>query len=262
MFEFLIQLVESEQQRYKTKPSAYKKEKENFFVNVGKMPEDPKSRVNYWMAYAIKSIVGSLPKIPSTENPIRIKNSSALESQYVWTSLMLLGSILPDKFDHHAIWVLSANGFAPGSEIGYFSRFSSKSLYETTFKRYIDEVEINAFLTKASPIITKLLAEEKKIVDTTIPSESFNNVPSQTDTPSTSFSNINMQVLGGFIAALGMAAVAIAFVALNAATLGLTGLIVAGIGAVATLGGIGLFAAGTTRKYQSQPYINDLMVNS
>ena len=166
MFEFLMRLIESEQQRCKTMRSAYKEEQENFFVNVGKMPGDPKSRVNYWMAYAIKSIAGSLPKIPSKENPIRISGPNPLEAQYVWTSFMLLGSILPDKFDHHAIWVLSANGFEPRGEVGYFSRFSSKSLYETAFKQYVEEAEINAFLTKASlEVITGLLAEKKRIVD-------------------------------------------------------------------------------------------------
>ncbi|MGC1181383.1 ankyrin repeat domain-containing protein [Legionella sp.] len=165
MFEFLVRLVESEQQRCKILRSVYEKEQKDFFVNVGKMPEDPKSRVNYWMAYAIKSIAGSLPKIPSKENPIKIKGPNPLEAQYVWTSFMLLGSILPAKFDHHSIWVLSANGFEPRGEIGYFSRFSSKSLYETAFKHYLDEAEINTFLTKASlEVITRLLAEEKRIV--------------------------------------------------------------------------------------------------
>lgn len=57
MFEFLVRLIESEQQRCKTLPSAYEKEQKDFFVNVGKMPGDPKSRVNYWMACAIKNII-------------------------------------------------------------------------------------------------------------------------------------------------------------------------------------------------------------
>ena len=63
----------------------------------------------------------------------------------------------------------------------------------------------------------------------------------------------NMQILGGFIAAIGIAAVATAFVALNAATFGIAGLVVAGLGAVAILGGVGLFAVGTCKKYQSTP---------
>ena len=59
---------------------------------------------------------------------------------------------------------------------------------------------------------------------------------------------VNMQVLSGFIAAMGVAAVAIAFVVLNAATLGTAGICVAAIGLTATLlGGFGLF------KYASKP---------
>lgn len=73
----------------------------------------------------------------------------------------------------------------------------------------------------------------------------------QTQGTSTPFSNTSMQVLGGFIAVIGAAAVAVAFVALNAATLGLAGLIVAGSGSAAILGGVGLFAAGTYKKCQS-----------
>ena len=76
---------------------------------------------------------------------------------------------------------------------------------------------------------------------------------SQTHAPSTMLSNTSMQVLGGFIAAIGVAAVAVAFVALNAATFGLAGLIVAGLGVATILGGVGLFAAGTYKKYQSTP---------
>lgn len=72
----------------------------------------------------------------------------------------------------------------------------------------------------------------------------------QTQGTSTPFSNISMQVLGGFIAVIGAAAVAVAFVALNAATFGLAGLIVAGLGSAAILGGVGLFAAGTYKKCQ------------
>ncbi|HBD7476101.1 TPA: hypothetical protein KKX77_002628 [Legionella pneumophila] len=59
-----------------------------------------------------------------------------------------------------------------------------------------------------------------------------------------SMSNISMMVLGGFIAAAGIAAVAIAFTVLNAATFGITGLLVAGIGSGAVLAGVGLFASG------------------
>ncbi|KTC86101.1 MULTISPECIES: hypothetical protein [Legionella] len=76
--------------------------------------------------------------------------------------------------------------------------------------------------------------------------------------PPTTHTNISMQILGGFIAALGVAAVAIAFTALNAATLGIPGLVVAGLGAAAILGGVGLFAFGS--KKQEAP-VDELLSN-
>lgn len=63
--------------------------------------------------------------------------------------------------------------------------------------------------------------------------------------------DISMIILGGFIAAAGIAAVAIAFTVLNAATLGTVGLVVAVVGATAALSGVGLFATGTTRNKQT-----------
>ena len=56
--------------------------------------------------------------------------------------------------------------------------------------------------------------------------------------------NISMQVLSGFIAVAGCAAVAIAFTLLNAASFGVAGLLMAGVGIAATLLGVGLFAVG------------------
>ncbi len=61
---------------------------------------------------------------------------------------------------------------------------------------------------------------------------------------------ISMRILSGFITALGLAAVAIAFLVLNAATFGILGIVVAGIGIGLALGGIGLFAT-TTRVTKS-----------
>ena len=61
------------------------------------------------------------------------------------------------------------------------------------------------------------------------------------------FCGMSMSVLGGFLAVLGTAAVAVAFVALNAATFGLLGVVVAGSGMVALLTGIGLFATSRCR---------------
>lgn len=73
----------------------------------------------------------------------------------------------------------------------------------------------------------------------------------QQEKHSSSMSNISMTVLEGVIAATGIAAVAIAFTLLNAATFGIAGLVVAGVGVAAALSGIGLFAAGTYKNRQS-----------
>lgn len=54
--------------------------------------------------------------------------------------------------------------------------------------------------------------------------------------------NISMQILGGFIAALGVAAIAIAFTILNAAMLGIPGVALAVSGVVMTLIGYGVFS--------------------
>lgn len=75
---------------------------------------------------------------------------------------------------------------------------------------------------------------------------------------SSSMSNISMMVLGGFIAAAGIAAVAIAFTVLNAATFGIAGLVVAGIGVVAALSGVGLFATGA---YKNKSTTSDISLD-
>ena len=63
--------------------------------------------------------------------------------------------------------------------------------------------------------------------------------------------NISMMVLGGFIAAAGIAAVAIAFTLLNAATFGTSGLMLACVGVGAVLSGVGLFATGAYKNKQT-----------
>lgn len=74
----------------------------------------------------------------------------------------------------------------------------------------------------------------------------------QTKTTSTSsMMGISMMVLGGFIAAAGITAVAIAFTLLNAATFGAAGLAVAIVGVAATLSGVGLFATGAYKNKQT-----------
>ena len=57
-------------------------------------------------------------------------------------------------------------------------------------------------------------------------------------------------VLYGFIAAVGITAVAIAFTVLNAATFGIAGIVVATNGVILALSGMGLFVASTYKNRQ------------
>jgi hypothetical protein len=102
--------------------------------------------------------------------------------------------------------------------------------------------EINQAQTESSPVKSGT-TENGNIPPTNKESEI---IQSQSHTDSISFSNISMQVLGGFIAVMGITAIAVAFVALNAATFGL-----ATLGAAALLGGVGLFAVGTYKENTS-----------
>ena len=66
--------------------------------------------------------------------------------------------------------------------------------------------------------------------------------------------NINMQILSGFIAVMGVVAIAVAFTALNAASCGMPGIAVAGVGLATTLTGLGLFKqaySNTTTAYEA-----------
>ncbi|WP_419420779.1 hypothetical protein ACNVED_05650 [Legionella sp. D16C41] len=74
-------------------------------------------------------------------------------------------------------------------------------------------------------------------------------------------SNISMQVLGGFISVIGISAIVFAFIALNAATFGISGLIVAGGGVVATLIGIGLFKTGVLKQKIADGLLNKEPLN-
>jgi hypothetical protein len=60
-------------------------------------------------------------------------------------------------------------------------------------------------------------------------------------------SGISMQILGGFLSALGIAAVSIAFAALNLATFGTSGLVVGMLGLISLGTGVGFFAVERKR---------------
>ena len=70
--------------------------------------------------------------------------------------------------------------------------------------------------------------------------------------------DISMQILGLFIAAVGIAMIAVAFTVLNAATLGMSGVAVAGVGIVSTLVGLGLFKTGYDNTNAAYDAVNQL----
>lgn len=73
--------------------------------------------------------------------------------------------------------------------------------------------------------------------------------------------NISMMVLSGFTMAVGIAAVALAFTVLNAATGGVAGLVAFGVGVGVALVGLGLFAATAVNRAPSIPTIDDSSLN-
>jgi hypothetical protein len=74
-----------------------------------------------------------------------------------------------------------------------------------------------------------------------------------------SLTNISMMVLEGFIAVAGIAAIAMAFTLLNAATFGVAGIVVACVGVALSLTGMGLFAASTYKNCQP---VNENLLNT
>lgn len=110
----------------------------------------------------------------------------------------------------------------------------------------------------------KLISEQQLPLDSRrqLPGTKQNEVePSESrEKPSHSKSNrgINMQILGAFIAGLGIIAVAVAFAALSGgATIGL-----AIVGCVAITAGVGFFAAGRGRHSLTTPEASPLISSS
>lgn len=125
---------------------------------------------------------------------------------------------------------------------------------EIDFEHDVNFSEENKVLLKSALKQNKLIKVSSnikqmldKIVDTndeTIDCNYKYDTPRELQSNSTSNvsdSSFNFLILGGFVEILGISAVCIAFVVLNAATCGLGG-ILAGVGVAAILTGIGLFA--------------------
>lgn len=104
-------------------------------------------------------------------------------------------------------------------------------------KSQMETVVISRFAKEYYESLTALSSES---------TEELNPVPTSIPTPTPSSSpNYNMMILSGFITVVGIAAVALAFTVLNAATLGIAGVLVAALGVLACTAGVislGLFA--------------------
>lgn len=131
-----------------------------------------------------------------------------------------------------------------------------KLLYNKTDKPVLEielAPEVTEFTNDVSPLLPIYEPEDEPLeVDNNIESpKRIYSQPQNATTPA--IMDISMHVLGGFMAALGCAAVATAFIFLNAATLGITGLVVASLGTASILAGIGLFGMGTYNNRQTIP---------
>lgn len=102
------------------------------------------------------------------------------------------------------------------------------------------------------PVNTSFTVKETKVSD----SSDLKIIESNNSRTPKSNVDISMQILSGFIAVVGCAAVATAFILLNAASMGTVGLVVAGIGAALVLASVGLFA---TSGHKDRPIPAPLM---
>ena len=130
------------------------------------LSKGPIERVHYFVLIAIR-ITASSVKAISPKQMIRITGTAPLVSKYLWTSLLLLGEILPNRFDEESIFISSLSSVDTQAEQGYFSKFGSNSLYETEFKRFLNEFNMQSFLKYYAAVIVK--KEVPKLATETLP---------------------------------------------------------------------------------------------
>lgn len=109
----------------------------------------------------------------------------------------------------------------------------------------ISIAEILSPLTLESDIALSADQQEGLLEEPTPPKITTGSPRIKKETQKHSF--ISMHILSGFMAVVGCAAVALAFLAFNASTFGIPGLIVAGLGVGMLLTGVGLFASNVSR---------------
>lgn len=155
MFDYLIDLYLQEKKEQNAKPythdwtrgSFYNLMREKFAREMDFKPEqNPRFWVNFYMAWAIKSLINQL-----NSEKICIDRVHPLPPYYsmkhCWTAFMILGMLLPDKkFGSSDLKSQYVSKVTLKEEEGYFSRFSSNSLYETVFKKYLNKEDIQSYL--------------------------------------------------------------------------------------------------------------------
>ncbi|MGC1181735.1 hypothetical protein, partial [Legionella sp.] len=89
------------------------------------------ARVNFAMTVATQVLTG-MDAPPSKDNPIRLRNGTVEELQYIWTAFAILGETIPKmKFGTDALFVTS-NKFDAKTQKGLWG-YTSESLYKKSF---------------------------------------------------------------------------------------------------------------------------------
>lgn len=169
MFKYLIELVLQEENRYRKKPDAYKIECQEYTTKLSSHFSTPSNRVNAYMALSIM-VLSSCEEVVSPDWPIILSGSNWFGAvRYLWTSMMLLGWIVPHKkFNHDSVatsvYDISREALARDikAQLGWFSRFSKASLYQTEFQPLLNQSEIKRFLDLCDAEITKKHEEQEK----------------------------------------------------------------------------------------------------
>ncbi|EHL31489.1 ankyrin repeat domain-containing protein [Legionella drancourtii] len=162
MFDYLIKLYLQEEKEHFAEQSGYWWTRGSFFNlmqekfanQINDTPENnPRFWVNFYMAWAIKSLIVQYVQkgIGLNSSKIEIGPAYPIPSYYSikhsWTAFMILGMILPNKkFGSQLLYEYGIEKKILQEEEGYISRFSSRSLYETVFKKYLNEEDIKLYL--------------------------------------------------------------------------------------------------------------------
>lgn len=142
---------------------------------------------------------------------------------------------------------------------GYSSTFTNELVYELHEREnghfcYELTAESKEKIAPLLPRATWIDSDGTEMQGRVLPKEPIWLASQET----TSFTSISMQVISGFMVALGVAAIAIAFSLLNAATLGTAGVAVAATGLVSLVAGCGLFKLSSSPQGSEHTLLPDI----